>query len=49
MGNTFNINIDVSGITATSDHAKRELADEISRRIMSDISDRIGSPTYGRF
>ena len=48
-GSTFNINVDVSGITATSDHAKRELADEISRRIMADISDKIGSPTYGRF
>jgi len=49
VGNTFNINIDVSGIVATSDQAKREFADEISRAIMRDVSDKIGMPTYGRF
>jgi hypothetical protein len=36
-GNTFNINIDVSGLLATSDQAKREFAKDISEEIQQNI------------
>ena len=46
FGNTFNINLELSGIVAADDRAKRDLADEISKTIMREISDKIGSPSY---
>jgi hypothetical protein len=36
-GNTYNINVDVSGIVATTDKAKRDLADEISLVIQKQM------------
>ena len=42
-GNTFNINVDVSGVVATSEKAKEDLMKDISMAIMKDMATKVPS------
>lgn len=46
-GNTINISVDASGVVATSDRAKEELAKEISEAIKKDITSSLPSWVAG--
>ena len=46
-GNTINITVDASGIMATSDRAKEELAKEISEAISRDIQRSMSQTVIG--